>query len=61
MSEVLTEEQEANARLIAAAPRLLMACEYALKRMGCGNIDVYRDAREVLSAAIAKAKGEEGK
>lgn len=50
------EQQEANARLIAAAPELLKACEQALVaiRMTSGVDDV---AYEVVETAIAKAKG----
>ena len=40
-----------NARLIAAAPELLEACELALESDD-------RAVKDVLRAAIAKAKGE---
>lgn len=46
--------QEANAKLIAAAPELLDACEFALtilEGMGNGN----GDAAKTCRAAIAKA------
>ena len=46
------EKQEANARLIAAAPELLGALQKAVARQGFSN-DELRDAR----AAITKAKG----
>lgn len=48
-------ETNANARLIAAAPDLLTACEAAL------NDRMYKDwpgIADLLKAAIAKAKGE---
>ena len=48
------EVNQANARLIAAAPELLAACEAVL----CDG-DCYNDAiMEEVRAAIAKAKGE---
>ncbi len=53
---------EANARLIAAAPALLEACEYALSvyenitSVGFVSYE-NRPARDVLRAAIAQAKG----
>ncbi len=54
------DEQEANARLIAAAPDLLAACEAIL-----GPMDYYDPVKgfplyepfQMLKAAIAKAKG----
>lgn len=46
------EEAYANARLIAAAPDLLAACELALAAMG--NMS----AAEVVRAALAKSRGE---
>jgi hypothetical protein len=67
------EENKANARLIAAAPALLAACEAALAEMR--NTDAYMESRAIaegkhgiynpffveeirqLSAAIAAAKG----
>lgn len=48
------EENEANARLIAAAPDLLAACEVALYFIECG--DGEREVRSTLRNAIAKAK-----
>jgi len=51
-------EVEANARLIAAAPDLLAACEAAV--FGANHIDCVRAMQEVLPqirSAIAKAKG----
>lgn len=52
----ISSENEANARLIAAAPELLAACRAALEfiqaqRMGSGN------AEPLLLAAIKKAEG----
>lgn len=55
----VTIENEANARLIAAAPELLEACESAanlLRKLGGHNHDP--EYSELL-AAIAKAKGQE--
>jgi len=46
----LSEQSYANARLIAAAPELLEACEIALTKKG--------DYLGILELAIAKAKGE---
>jgi hypothetical protein len=57
------DEQYANARLIAAAPDLLAACEAAEKHFGwllsIGALDRRKDEPYVdgLRAAIAKAKG----
>src|SRR5690349_20567172 len=59
----LTEECRANARLIAAAPDLLSACELALKRIdpnpdaGTALEEWAAEACYALSAAIAKATG----
>lgn len=51
---ISNEEAEANARLIAAAPELLDACEACLARD-----DIADDELGVmLRAAIAKARGE---
>jgi hypothetical protein len=52
-----TEIQDANARLIAAAPDLLEACKVALsiieaEQEACG---IYRAHTEIIRAAIAKA------
>lgn len=52
------QEQEANARLIAAAPELLEAAESLLDVVGV-RIDDPRIAQfDALRAAIAKARGE---
>ena len=55
------DDPEANARLIAAAPDLLAACEAALAERA--NVGLNRPhwtpgVTERLQAAIAKAKGE---
>ena len=52
--------QEANARLIAAAPDLLAACRLACLVMAKGNGLSYvdrREAHEAVIAAIRKAEG----
>lgn len=52
----VTEQQRANARLIAAAPDLLAACERVLAD---GGIDVpHSDLADMLDAVIKKARGE---
>lgn len=57
------EREKANARLIAAAPELLDACETALNAL-CGPHGIKgpgtpeHHAREELRAAIRKARGE---
>jgi hypothetical protein len=50
-------EQLKNARLMAAAPDLLAACEAVLSYIASHQI-YDKDARGVLEQAIAKAKGE---
>lgn len=51
------DEDEANARLIAAAPDLLQACIYLAEGIeACGLTGVYLDQAR---AAIAKATGEQ--
>ena len=49
------EEMKANARLIAAAPDLLEACRAAW----WNSLDLPEPVREMLSAAIALATGEQ--
>lgn len=54
-------ERDANARLIAAAPDLLAACEAAMLLYDLPNIDLAGSAqvvRDQIKAAIAKAKGD---
>ena len=59
----LTDEQEANARLIAAAPELLAALEAArefiIDGMAMGFVGMPEDENilEVIESAIRKAKG----
>lgn len=54
------KEAEANARLIAAAPDLLDACEVALEFIGRSNkTDWDNEITPVLEQAIAKAKPKE--
>lgn len=48
--------QEADAKLIAAAPELLDACKLALKDMGAWGI--HGPGRTAIEAAIKKAVGE---
>lgn len=53
-------ERQANARLIAAAPDLLEACEAALWELTFDAPDAWEDeATRILRRAIEKAKGEE--
>lgn len=47
------EEGEANAKLIAAAPELLEACQRAMQTLEYENI--YGQARMLLAVAIKKA------
>jgi hypothetical protein len=49
---------DANARLIAAAPDLLAACEEMAAQLGGGNdYTKWEDAKAKLLVAIAKAQG----
>lgn len=54
--------RDANARLIAAAPELLAACEAAFEQWYIGDDDENREeayaAQSLLRGAIAKATGE---
>jgi hypothetical protein len=55
---VRNENMQANAKLIAAAPDLLAACEEMAAQLGGGNdYTKWEDAKAQLLAAIAKAKG----
>ena len=67
-SRVPPSENEANARLIAAAPELLEACLAMMRYQALiesedetksGLIAAYAEAFEGAEAAIAKARGEE--
>ncbi|MFN7882944.1 MAG: hypothetical protein ACK5PF_08010 [bacterium] len=49
--------QEANARLIAAAPDLLAAGRLLLRACDEGDADMAMDGYDLLRAAIAKAEG----
>ena len=54
--EVPTDVAESNARLVAAAPDLLEACQQAFQHLNAVD-DTGRDAEALLRYAIAKAKG----
>src|SRR5699024_4221781 len=51
-------QNEANARLIAAAPELLEALELMLSHLGEPHCGIWRDVQGRARAAIAKALGE---
>lgn len=53
-----TPENEANARLIAAAPELLEALQEMMSRYGSKNSGFDNEETAKARAAIAKAKGE---
>ena len=54
-----TEEREANAALIAAAPELLAACRLFIKSFENNAVDFQQQALpSIARAAIAKATGE---
>lgn len=53
---LFSENAEADAKLIAAAPELLAACELALKDMARWGI--FGPGRNAVESAIRKAKGE---
>lgn len=56
--DVTDEELDSNARLIAAAPDLLEACQAIAASSGLiGNRPDVADAMRKVSAAIAKANG----
>ncbi len=48
-----SSEHEANANLIAAAPELLLACNFALQGIIHGEVD--NTTKEILETAIKKA------
>lgn len=52
------ERTQSNARLIAAAPELLEACEQVALAAEYGNLGTNNSAVATARAAIAKAKGE---
>lgn len=56
--ELSLEEAEANARLIAAAPDLLEACEEVIKNELHGITPYFDEAIRKVEAAISKAKKE---
>jgi len=55
--ERMTEEDIANAKLIAAAPDLLLACKVALYSLRCSGINGRSPETDTIEAAIAKATG----
>ena len=59
ISMVAREEKKANARLIAAAPELYEALEYALKCCYEGDVSEYEPSSWMAKAraALAKARG----
>lgn len=64
IAKITGEDQEANARLIAAAPELLEALEKMVKQFGYevvhkdGLVHDEHDAIQSATEAIRKAKGE---
>jgi hypothetical protein len=57
---VFGQEGEANARLIAAAPELLMWAKDVIERLGCASVAFGTDTEDslrMLEKAIAKAEG----
>lgn len=57
-AEIIGPSHADNARLIAAAPDLLAACEEMAAQLGGVNdFDVWEAAKAGMIAAIAKAKG----
>ena len=60
-SDMVTVHQEANAKLIAAAPDLLEACQHQLAALDARpyNFSQMLAAHRALQAAVTKAKGEE--
>ena len=57
--ETICSDHDANARLIAAAPDLLAACEAALRVLESEpECAIYKAHTEIVQAAIVKARGE---
>ncbi len=54
-------ENEANARLIAAAPELLEACNAARRFVAADSVMTISECLQILDMAIAKAEGRDGK
>ena len=55
--EIIGFISEADARLIAAAPDLLLACKLALYSLRCGGISGRSPETDTIEAAIEKATG----
>ncbi len=53
--ELVEKEFKANARLIAAAPELLEACEEFVRKVECGEARSKRSYKQ-MTAAILKAR-----
>jgi hypothetical protein len=51
------QDWDANAKLIAAAPDLLLACKVALYSLRCSGIKGRSPETDTIEAAIAKAVG----
>lgn len=51
-------EDKAHALLLASAPELLTACEYALKCLSDPNEEDVEKLENLLESAIGKARGE---
>lgn len=54
---IKTDENKANARLIAAAPDLLRACKMALETIKHAALEEFNIPQDYLERAIAKAEG----
>jgi hypothetical protein len=54
---ISTLENEANAKLIAAAPDLLEACELALSLLNLPSNEITKDDKKEIADAILKAVG----
>ena len=53
--QVITDEDEANIRLMAAAPDMLAACEEVLNEVAAG-CDLSDDTCKLIEVALAKAE-----